>query len=51
LILPGEIHVVSITRDNKTFLPTLGTVFREEDLLHLAVLATSTKRLKELLGF
>jgi trk system potassium uptake protein TrkA len=51
LILSGEIHVVSITRDNKTFLPTLGTIFREDDLLHLAVLTTSTNRLKELLGY
>jgi trk system potassium uptake protein TrkA len=51
LILAGEIHVVAITRANKTFLPTLGTTFREGDLLHLAVLTTSANRLKELLGF
>jgi trk system potassium uptake protein TrkA len=51
LILTGEIHIVSITRANKTFLPTLGTIFQESDLLHLAVLTTSTNRLKELLGF
>jgi len=51
LTVAGEIHIVSITRDNKTFLPTLGTIFREEDLLHLAVLATSTNRLKKLLGY
>ncbi len=51
LTVVGEIHVVSITRANKTFLPTQGTIFREEDLLHLAVLTTSTNRLKELLGF
>jgi len=51
LTVAGEIHIVSITRNNKTFLPTLGTIFREEDLLHIAVLTTSTNRLKELLGF
>jgi len=51
LMLVGEIHVVSITRGNKTFLPTMGTIFREEDLIHLAVLTTSTNRLKELLGY
>lgn len=51
LTVAGEIHVVAITRANKTFLPTLGTIFREEDLLHLAVLTTSTNRLKELLGY
>ena len=51
LSVAGEIYIVSITRDNKTFLPTLGTIFREKDFLHLAVLATSTNRLKELLGY
>ena len=51
LTVAGEIHIVSITRDNKTFLPTLGTIFREQDLLHLAVLTTSTNRLKEFLGY
>jgi trk system potassium uptake protein TrkA len=51
LTVPSEIHVVSVTRENKTFLPTLGTIFREGDLLHLAVLATSTDRLKEFLGY
>jgi len=51
LTVTGEIHIVSITRDNKTFLPTQGTIFREEDMLHLAVLTTSTNRLKELLGY
>jgi trk system potassium uptake protein TrkA len=47
----GEIHVVSITRANKTFLATLGTIFREGDLLHVAVLTTSANRLNELLGY
>ena len=47
----GEIHIVSLTRANKTFLPTLGTIFREGDVLYLAVLITSTNRLKELLGY
>jgi trk system potassium uptake protein len=51
LTVPGEIHLVSIKRGNKTFLPTLGTIFREEDLLHLAVLTTSTNRLKEMLVY
>jgi trk system potassium uptake protein TrkA len=51
LTVTGEIHVASITRTNKTFLPTLGTIFHEADLLHLAVLTTSGNRLKELLGY
>lgn len=50
LTVTGEIHVVAITRSNKTFLPNLGTVLKEGDRLHLAVLNTSTNRLAELLG-
>jgi trk system potassium uptake protein TrkA len=51
LTVASEIHVVSITRTNETLLPTLGTIFRKDDLLHLAILTTSTNRLKELLGY
>ncbi|MCE5207016.1 MAG: TrkA C-terminal domain-containing protein, partial [Chloroflexi bacterium] len=51
LTVTGEIHVVSITRANKAFLPTLGTILRKDDLLHLAVLTSSTDRLRDLLGF
>ncbi|MHC1770405.1 MAG: TrkA family potassium uptake protein [Flexilinea sp.] len=50
LTVTGEIHVVSITRANKTFLPTLGTILQKDDLLHLAVLTSSAGRLREILG-
>lgn len=50
LTVPSEIRVVAISRGGKTFLPTRGTVLQEGDLLHLATLATSTDRLKALLG-
>jgi len=50
LMAPGEIHVVAITRGGKTILPTLGTLFREGDMIHIAVLSTSADRLTELLG-
>jgi trk system potassium uptake protein TrkA len=50
LTVASEIHVVSITRANKTFLPTLGTIFRAGDTLHVAVLTTSSSRLREMLG-
>ena len=50
LTVASEIHLVSITRANKTFLPTLGTIFRAGDNLHLAVLTTSASRLREMLG-
>ena len=51
LTVVGEIHVLSITRANKTFLPTSGTIFQEGDLLYLALLTISINRLKELLGY
>ncbi len=50
LTMPGEIHVVAISRGGATFLPTLGTVFQEGDLVHLAMLAASAERAKILLG-
>ena len=51
LTLPGEIHVVAVTRRGKTFLPTLGTEFHEGDLVHVALLASSAERLKAILGW
>jgi trk system potassium uptake protein TrkA len=48
VMIPGEVHVVAISRGGKTFLPTLGTTFQEGDLLHVAVLATSADRLNTL---
>lgn len=50
LTLAGEIHVVAISRSGRTFLPTLGTVFQQGDVAHLAVLAASSSRLAKLLG-
>jgi len=50
LTLAGEIQVAALTRGGKTFLPTLGTVFQEGDVVHLVVLASSADRLKKLLG-
>jgi trk system potassium uptake protein TrkA len=50
LTLAGEIQVAAITRGGTTFLPTLGAVLQEGDIVHLVVLASSTDRLKKLLG-
>jgi len=50
LMVPGEIQVVAISRGGTTFLPTLGTVFQNGDLVHLVVLAASADRLRALLG-
>jgi trk system potassium uptake protein TrkA len=50
LTIPGEAHVVAISRSGTTFLPTPGTTFQEGDLVHLSVLAASSDRIREVLG-
>lgn len=50
LTVIGEIQVVAITRKNKTFMPTSGTVLEKDDVILIAVLETSINRLKSLLG-
>ena len=50
LTIPGEVHVTAISRKGKTFLPLNSSVFEEGDIVHLAVLATSQDRLKDLVG-
>lgn len=49
ITVPGEVTVVAITRDNQAILPTLGTVFRPRDLLHIAVLSSAMERIERLL--
>lgn len=48
--VPGEIHVVAISRGGRAFLPTLGTAFEAGDLVQLAVLAGSAERLAALVA-
>ena len=50
LRVPGEIRVVAITREGRTFLPTDGTLFCKGDRLHIALLGASSDRLRALLG-
>jgi trk system potassium uptake protein TrkA len=50
ITVPGEIMVVSITREDKAFIPILGTEFQEGDLVHFTVLAASMKRFELMLG-
>ncbi|MFN8377513.1 MAG: TrkA family potassium uptake protein [Anaerolineae bacterium] len=48
--VPNEITVISITRQSRAFIPTLGTRLVAGDLLHIAVMAKSASRLPALLG-
>jgi trk system potassium uptake protein TrkA len=50
LTVIGEFNVISITREDKAFLPSAGTVFREGDIIHITVQSTSLGRLEEMLG-
>jgi len=50
LTVPGEIQVISISRDLKSFIPTLGTKFQKDDVIYISVLASAVGRLKSLLG-
>ncbi|MBU5612971.1 potassium channel family protein [Geomonas azotofigens] len=50
LTLMGEIMVVAVTRQGRTLIPTPGTLFQHGDQVHLALLTSSSARLKHLLG-
>ncbi len=50
LSVPGEIGVVAIVRSGQAMLPTLGTEFRDGDILYLAVLASALERAESILG-
>jgi trk system potassium uptake protein TrkA len=49
LSVPGEVTVITITRGGKALLPSLGTVFRSGDVVHLAVVADAMNRVARLL--
>jgi trk system potassium uptake protein TrkA len=50
LMVPGEISVMAITREDHALIPTSGTEFMIGDLLHVAVLSGAMSRLEALLG-
>ncbi len=45
----GEINVISVSRSNKTFIPTGGTVFEAEDVIYILVTVSAIKKLKSML--
>lgn len=46
----GEITVTAISRHNKTFIPTMGTIFEAEDVLYITVSISATAKLKSIIG-
>ena len=50
LTVLGEIVVVAITHQGAAFIPTLGSQFKDGDIIHVAILASALERFKNLLG-
>jgi trk system potassium uptake protein len=48
--VPGEIMVMSVTRLGRAFVPVVGTIINEGDLLYIAAAATAIPQLKRILG-
>lgn len=46
----GEIQVIAISRNNKTFIPTTGTILEADDVLYISVINASASKLKSMLG-
>ncbi len=49
LSVPGEVAVITITREGRALLPLMGTAFRSGDVIHLAVLSNAMDRVARLL--
>jgi trk system potassium uptake protein len=49
ITLPGELHVVAIERDGKSFLATNSSTLQTGDALHLAVLSSAGDKIARLL--
>lgn len=50
LTVSNEISVVAITRQGAAFIPTLGSQFKDGDIIHVAILASALERFKTMLG-
>lgn len=50
ITLPGELHVVAIERDGKSFLATNSSTLQTGDTLHLAVLTSASDKVARLLS-
>jgi len=51
LTIVGEMQVLAITRQGQAFIPLTGTEMQAGDTIHLAILASSMDRFKDLIGF
>ena len=51
LNIAGEMQVLAITRQGQAFIPLTGTELQAGDTIHLAILASSMDRFKDLIGY
>ena len=50
ITVAGEFSVCALSRQNQTFIPTLGTVLQKGDVVYCNVLVSSVKQFKHVLG-
>jgi len=46
----GEVNIISVSRENKTFIPYHGTILMQGDILYIAVMVSATDKLKKIMG-
>ncbi len=46
----GEVQIVSVSRDNETFIPTQGTVLSDGDIVYAAVATSAARKFKQMFG-
>ena len=50
LVAIGEIQVCAVSRNNETFIPTLGTVLEHGDVIYAAVASSASSKFSYMLG-
>lgn len=46
----GEVDVVAVSRNNETFIPTLGTVLEHGDVVYVAVASSASRKFRYMIG-
>lgn len=46
----GEVEVVAVSRNNETFIPTLGTVLEHGDVIYAAVASSASAKFRSMVG-
>ena len=46
----GEVEIVAVSRNNETFIPTLGTVLEHGDVIYAAVASSASAKFRSMVG-